>query len=244
MAYVEGAGKRRVLVLHGWALDSAVWSMTRSVTDLTDFTYAYVDFPGYGANSAMPPAQSINEMAQFGVAAADELGWDVFCVLGHSMGGATALRMGAMIPDRVESVVALTPVAAEGTPLPEKTYDAFDAGFADPEPLLGPLAPNLSRRQLANIVARCHQSAGQQTWSAYLRNWTAADVARGLEDYEGPTHLFIGEHDGLVTAEYLGVTDRHLVNSSIGVISGAGHYPMLEQPEQSVSAWEHAFNRS
>src|SRR5687767_10753338 len=50
IAAIEGNGDHRVLVLHGWALDSSVWLKARALTDQSRFTYAYVDFPGYGVN--------------------------------------------------------------------------------------------------------------------------------------------------------------------------------------------------
>ena len=56
LAAVEGAGAEKVLVLHGWALDSSVWLPARWLTDQERFTYAYVDYPGYGVNRDAEPA--------------------------------------------------------------------------------------------------------------------------------------------------------------------------------------------
>jgi pimeloyl-ACP methyl ester carboxylesterase len=52
-------------------------------------------------------------MAASAMAAADSLGWDHFDILGHSMGGATALRVATLTPERVSAVVALTPVSPQ-----------------------------------------------------------------------------------------------------------------------------------
>ncbi|WP_409185927.1 alpha/beta fold hydrolase [Amycolatopsis sp. VS8301801F10] len=240
VATIEGAGPARVLVLHGWALDSTVWAMSRSFTDLARFTYAYLDFPGYGAASKEAPAAGLDEMARDALAAAGELGWDRFSVLGHSMGGAAAIRLATLAPDRVQGVVALTPVAAGGTPLPQDTYAGFDASFPTPAPVLQPLAPNLTDRQVANLVARCHQTMDQATWSAYLKNWTGADFVKELGAFPGPVRICYGADDGLVNAAYLEETVTGLARADLVRLEGAGHYPMLEQPEASVAQWEDA----
>ena len=61
---IEGAGSRKVLVLHGWALDSTVWLGSRWCANTRDFTWAYFDFPAYGVNRALPPADGVDGMAQ------------------------------------------------------------------------------------------------------------------------------------------------------------------------------------
>jgi pimeloyl-ACP methyl ester carboxylesterase len=64
IAAVEGSGDHKVLVLHGWVMDAGVWLPTRALSDVSTFTFAYVDFPGYGSNrpvSELP--DSIDAMA-------------------------------------------------------------------------------------------------------------------------------------------------------------------------------------
>jgi len=143
IAAVEVSGAQRVPVLHGWALDSKVWLDTRALIDHTRFTCAYFDFSGYGSNRSVPLAGGMEGMAASAMAAADSLGWDHFDILGHSTGGATALRMATLSPERVSAVVALTPVSPEGTPLDEAIYESFKSAWADPGPVLRSLAPHL-----------------------------------------------------------------------------------------------------
>ena len=68
LAVVDGSGRQHVLVLHGWALDSGIWSTSRPLTNVEEFTYAYFDFPGYGTQRSSPPAAGLDDMdrATFG----------------------------------------------------------------------------------------------------------------------------------------------------------------------------------
>lgn len=245
IAAVEGNGMHRVLVLHGWALDSGVWLAARAFSDQARFTYAYLDFPGYGVNRNVPPAASFDAMAAAALKAADELQWDRFSVLGHSMGGATALRVATLAPQRVRSVVALTPVSPAGTPLDAATYATFKGAWADPGAAIrSALAPEISGTDLRNLVARNRASMSQSVWETYLANWTSPDFMSELKRYTGPVTLFHGESDPFVTAGYLADTTKALSNGQLRCIVKAGHYPMVEQPALTVSLCEEALATS
>lgn len=244
--FVEGSGDTRVLVLHGWALDSAVWAATRLETDLHRFTYAFVDFSGYGPNQseAGRSADGIDGMATQALAAADELGWKSFTVLGHSMGGAAALRLATMAPDRVSSVVALTPVSPFGTPFDEETYKGFESAYSNPGPTLGGLAPHLTDSQLQNIVSRSQMVLDRDVWETYLANWSNSAFGGELPRYSGQVVLAYGASDPFVTKEYLQATADALPHASMIAIENAGHYPMVEQPVQTVRLWEDAITHN
>ncbi|MDI9975607.1 alpha/beta hydrolase [Rhodococcus sp. IEGM 1307] len=240
IAAIEGSGDHRILVLHGWALDSSVWLTARARTDQSRFTYAYLDFPGYGVNRPEAPADGIDGMAAVALDAADQLGWSTFSVLGHSMGGTTALRVATLAPERVTSVVALTPVSPAGTPLDEATYGSFAGAWADPGAAIrGALAPHIDETDLKNLVDRNRSTMDQATWESYLKNWTSPDFLDRMGTYEGPTTLIVGESDPFVTAEYLGDTLAALKNGNLKTIRGkAGHYPMVENAPETVALSE------
>lgn len=241
IAAIEGSGAQYVLVLHGWALDSNVWLDTRALVDDTRFTYAYFDFPGYGSNRSVPPAEGMEGMAASALAAADSLGWDHFSILGHSMGGAAALRVATLAPERVSAVVALTPVSPQGTPLDEATYNSFKSAWEDPGPVLKSLAPHLTTEQLDTIVGNTRATMNQSVWEAYLANWTQADFFKTLKNCSAPVSLAYGDSDPFVTAQYLSDTAASLREGALLGIDKAGHYPMIENPRETVQLWESAF---
>jgi pimeloyl-ACP methyl ester carboxylesterase len=245
IAAVDGVGDCKVLVLHGWVLDSGVWLAARALSDVTRFTYAYVDFPGYGVARNERPAQGMDEMAQSALDAAAALGWQQFSVLGHSMGGAAALRVASLASDQVLSVAAVTPGAPAGTPLDEETYAALLAAWADPGAAIkGGLAPNIDAEDLDRLVARCRASMDQPTWDAYFANWTGCAFLDELRDLTIPVSLFCGESDPFVTPAYLDQTLRALKNGRLEVLPKSGHYPMIEAAASSVPIWETALLRT
>lgn len=244
IAAIEGAGEQKVLVLHGWALDSGVWLASRARSNTRDFTWAYVDFPGYGVNRSLPPAEGVDGMAHAALAAADALGWKSFSVVGHSMGGATAMRVATLRPNSVSHVVAITPVSPGGTPLDEATFAAFDGAWQDPGAAIkGNLSPHIKADDLERLVDRNRASMDKATWTAYLKNWTSPKFMQDLQKFRGPITLLYGETDPFVTSTYLQATVAAAHNASLHPIAQAGHYPMVENTVATQDAVEAALRR-
>jgi pimeloyl-ACP methyl ester carboxylesterase len=179
-------------------------------------------------------------MARTALNAVDELGWTSFSVLGHSMGGAAALRVATLRPDAVISVAAVTPVSPGGTPLDAATLAAFDDAWSDPGTAIKTyLAPNIRADDLGRLLDRNRASMDKAAWSRYLHNWTSCSFLSELSRYHGPVTLFHGESDPFVTPSYLDAPLRMLPQSKLETLAGAGHYPMVEAtaPTQAACAW-------
>lgn len=240
-AAIEGNGPHNVLVLHGWALDSGVWLATRALSNVKDFTWAYFDFPGYGVNRPSQPAEGVDGMAASALSAVDKLGWTTFSVVGHSMGGLTALKIATMRPDAISRVVALTPVSPGGTPLDEATYAAFAGAWDDPGAAIrSSLAPGIREGDLERLLARNRASMDRPTWEAYLKNWTSPDFMSDLQRIESPATIMYGETDPFVSEDYLRPTVEHLPQGRLLKLPSVGHYPMVEAPAETQEAIEMA----
>jgi len=142
----------------------------------------------------------------------------------------------------VNSVYALTPVSPGGTPLDAETYETFRSAYPSHGAILRQLAPHLTDDQLDDIVSRGGTTLDRSVWEAYLANWTSASFADELGRYSAPTTLAVGGSDPFVTAEYLADTLSRLQAGRLMTIEGAGHYPMIEQTEVTVSLWEGALS--
>lgn len=245
VAAVEGSGDHKVLVLHGWVMDAGVWLQTRALSDVSTFTFSYVDFPGYGSNRpADELPDSMDAMARIAMEAAADLGWDRYSIVGHSMGATTALRVATLAPDAVTSVVALSPVNPAGTPLDAATLQGFRDAWHDPAAAVGAfLSPTMSHADLKRLTARNRASLDQAVWDRYLLNWVEPNFFDDLQSFPGQVTLLTGEQDPFVTQAALAAIDSGLPNSRAGVIGNAGHYPSIEAPQETCDAIEQALSR-
>jgi pimeloyl-ACP methyl ester carboxylesterase len=234
-----GSGPTRVLVLHGWALDSSVWQWAMPAVDRNRFTYALVDFPGYGRDAGTPPADGMTVMAEAALSAADTLGWDTFTVLGHSMGGTAALRMAGLVPARVQRVCAVAPIGAGGYPVDEESYGKFEAAWPDVGWIVRFVSPGLVEDRADALTGLSARTLTKPTWDRYLANWTGADFAGAL-DGTVPTRFVLGESDPIATPDHLAETLAALPQADVVTVTDAAHFPMVERPEAAVEAWERA----
>lgn len=118
-----GKAARRVsFFTTGWG-DSANYEPLIPCLDPSTYTYVFADVRGYGTSRHLTGAYSVEEVTADAFRLADKLGWQRFHVIGHSMTGIVVQRMtvdnwtsGAK---RLKSVVAITPVSADGYPADE-----------------------------------------------------------------------------------------------------------------------------
>lgn len=101
------AGLIPVLALHGW-LDNAN-SFLGLAEHLNGIDLVALDLPGHGLSSSRPDGvrYHFDDYVFDVIAAADELGWEQFHLLGHSLGGAVASILAAASPKRVSSLALI-----------------------------------------------------------------------------------------------------------------------------------------
>ena len=117
-------GSIPVLALHGW-LDNA-----HSFIGIADHVHGLdlvaLDFPGHGLSAARPEGvrYHFDDYVFDVLAAARDLGWERFHLLGHSLGGAVSSIVAAACPDVVMSMAlieGLGPMSAA----PDKTASGW-----------------------------------------------------------------------------------------------------------------------
>lgn len=105
-----------LLALHGW-LDNAGSFDAIAPLLCTHFHIVAIDLPGHGRSGWRPAGTWYHYVDYVSdvIAAADELGWSKFSLLGHSLGGTVASVFAACRPqsvDRLLLIEALGPIAA------------------------------------------------------------------------------------------------------------------------------------
>ncbi|MFB7276755.1 alpha/beta fold hydrolase [Streptomyces hydrogenans] len=240
---VHGDGPGRALVLHNWFGDRSSFDPLRAHLDETAGSYAFVDCRGYGEARDADGAYTMEEVAADALAVADDLGWDSFSVIGHSMGGKAAQLMLLDAPDRVRSIVGISPVSAAGFPLDEESRQLF-AGAADDPALRRVIIDHTTGGRhtgpwLDAVVDRSVGRSSVAAFRAYLDSWSGPDFHERVRDNPTPVLLVVGAHDPALGAEAMEATWlRWYPNARLEVLADAGHYPPEETPKDLARAIE------
>jgi pimeloyl-ACP methyl ester carboxylesterase len=99
---VQGSGYPLVF-LHGYLESADIWTGFATAFPKS-FRIVAIDLPGHGKSGVPGPVATMDEMAAAVVGVMDELDIKKFFVVGHSMGGYTALALLEHFPDRLSGI--------------------------------------------------------------------------------------------------------------------------------------------
>jgi pimeloyl-ACP methyl ester carboxylesterase len=245
LATIEaGEGGRPLLLVHGF---------TGAKEDFADHLDALAgagwhvvapDLPGHGSSHPEGAEFGFDAYAAAVLAVADELGWDRFALLGHSMGGVVAQHLVLAEPGRVSALVLMDTspdrVGVDGELVDLACEVAATQGLAallEIQRALGSPLDTPSGQALHERPGwREHQDrkflrCSPEMYVTMARLLTTAPSRAGqLADLDVPTLVLVGEDDVLLREP----SDRlaaAVPGARLVVIPGAGHSPQIESPE-------------
>lgn len=168
-----------------------------------------------------------------------------FALAGLSMGGIVAMEMLAHAPGRVERLALL-----DTNPLPEtdavrarrapQIARALEGGLASvmrDEMKPNYLADGPGRAAILDLCMEMALGLGAEVFARQSRALAARpDQRETLAAWQGPTLILMGAQDRLCPRDRHETMHALIPGSRFVVIDGAGHLPVLEQPERTTAA--------
>jgi esterase len=229
-----------LVILHGLYGNQGNWSTHARQLAAHYAVYAF-DARNHGQS---PHADSMRlvEMAADVAETMDSLGMSNAHVLGHSMGGKTAMLLALDAPERVRSlvVVDIAPVAYQkGTDLVLNALLSVDlAQLESRDEADAQLAEHITTKTVRDFLLTNLQRSrdGVFRWrinlpaiSAYFEELTGWPEAQRV--YEGPALFIRGEQSDYVLPEYYAAMSRQFPRGTLKTVANAGHWVHSEKPE-------------
>ncbi len=251
-----GNGRECVLVLHDWMGDSGDYEGLIPYLNLETYSYVFADLRGYGKSRLLVGDFTLDEIKADLWRLLEHLGWHQYHVIGHSMTGmvvqAMALDDASSDARRIKSIVAITPVSANGYPADEATKEYFSNLIHNRSEIELSFALFTGQRLSTNwqkLKADRHlQTSKEVALKNYLKMWLETDfsgavkkagiglpilVIGGKKDFSGFQGDFLKSSFGALYEKVV-----------FSFIEDAGHYPMQETPVLLVSLIEEFFERN
>jgi len=239
LSWDESGSGPAIVLLHAGIADRTMWASHMPALAAAGLRVVAPDLPGFGQT---PPATDEQAPWSDVLSTMDALQIDRAIIVGSSFGGAVALRIAAIAPDRVAALV-LASAPAPGVDPSQGLLAAWDAeesalarGDVDAaveavlDAWLLPGAPRALRERVAIMQRR-----------AFELQMVAEDVPEApdpledrpeaLADVAVPALVLVGEHDMPDFHESAQLLGRMLPHARTETISGAGHLAPLERPE-------------
>ena len=234
-----GGAKSPVVLAHGFSDDGLCWTPVAEVL-APDYDVIMVDARGHGQSDAAEQGYNVADMAGDLRGVIAGLGLHRPPVVGHSMGGGTALAMAALYPD-VPGALLLEDAA----PLGLAGMDMPDA--AERSARISAMIAGLRQKTREQLIAE--QRASSPTWSeAELGPWAdsklrlrpqvvgfnpavAVDWPVVLGRVTCPALLIAADpdHGGMITAERAAIFQSFLPQLRVIPVAKAGHNVRREQ---------------
>lgn len=262
-------GRSGALLLHGLGNSKSYWDPVGSLLDTPSQVLA-ADLPGFGGSRHLPSRSSLESLTTL----LESFSVSEWTIVGHSLGGFYALELAAHLGELVKRVVLVDatlyraylalrdPVEYVGrSPKFALTLAAQFAGalvpfqvataqlLADSEILrkatLWPFVASPGDLDRSALLPALSGNGGASSAIALLGTARGMDLGSLLRSVQQEVYSVRGESDRLIDQVDIEFYSQNLDRFKQDIqIPGAGHWPMLEQPERlaellkQIGVWE------
>jgi pimeloyl-ACP methyl ester carboxylesterase len=255
-AFITQAGLENnmtVVLVHGMG-DRAARDWERVIPELAKKYHVIAfDLPGFGRSSKGNNLYSPAQYAAFIKWVVDQYARKPFVLIGHSMGGALALKYASLYPEHLHRLILVDAAAIlHHVALGKELYMMDDSPKGpskrspmrtkDRDGIVRSLLDSLSNDERANQLEQAlnNSSLRQVVLGGDPKKISGTalmleDFGRTVNDVHTPILLIWGEHDKIAPLRTARALVGVLPEARLEIIPQTGHTPMLERPE--------AFNR-
>ena len=224
-----------LVFIHGSGDSARTWNPV--IDRLPGYDCLALNLPGHGdrMDRPGPSAMSVADYADSARAALARRELAGITLVGHSLGGAIALRMALEYPALIGRIV-LIGTGARLRVLPAILEGAQGAGSRE------------AHHELVRMSFAPEHAAQSEEYFAALEPYApgilgrdlaacdACDMMTALGRIEQPALIITGEEDRSTPPKYATYLRDHLENARLALIPGAGHYVQVEAPDAVAAA--------
>jgi pimeloyl-ACP methyl ester carboxylesterase len=238
IGYVTGRGGireglRTLVFVHGSGGSRLHWNYQRQFFKKS-YNVVMVDLPGHG-EARSEGEDSVGAYAGHLLHLLRALPGDVFCLFGHSLGGAIVQEFTLLYPQYVEALV-LVGTGARLRVLPE-ILEGIQERFEETVKLICDYA--FSKKSSADLIQNGIEAMLKTRATVLYGDFAACnrfDIMDRVGNIRAPILVVCGSDDLLTPPKYAHFLAEKITGARVEIIDGAGHMVMIEKPDE--------FNRS
>lgn len=228
-----------VVFVHGWLGSWDLWRPTMEALAWTHRCYA-LDLWGFGESGKRSATAMVSNYIDLVAQFLDALGIERAAVIGHSMGGTTALGAAIRYPERVSRVGVIgSPIVGRSLAL---LLQLAGVGWIGRATRLLPGALPLGLQLAAPVITRGHRiwapmvvrDVGRTTPESFfssIGSLRRTDLRPQLERIRVPTLGVYGQRDVIVHPHQYKPLAAGVPQARIEILPRSGHFPMLDEPD-------------
>lgn len=237
--YADRGEGTAVVLLHGFVGSADYWERIVPLLE-GHFRCIVPDLLGHGQSEAPPGPYTIEQMADGVADLLDALGIEQAVLLGHSMGGYTALSFAERYPNRLSAfgLIHSMPLPDDAAGKEKRDAVAERVLREGVGPFVEQSAPNWfapdhakrMRAELARVLEIGFATKPEGAAGAALAMRDRPDRGQVIRDSDLPVLLIAGSEDGIAPPEKAFAAENSRTVKR--TIEGAGHMSLFEAPQE------------
>ena len=228
---VQGSGTPALVFVHGWCCDKTYWDAQVQYFS-KQHKVVTIDLAGHGESGLGRESYTMEAFGKDVEAVVDKIGLDNVVLIGHSMGGPVILEASRRIPDRVIGIVgADTFHNVEQKVKIDEFLALFRADFAETtadfvRAMFTPTSDSVLVEKIVADMSAAPQQVGLGAVEALL-NYRNSELTRALQQVRAPIRCINSDRNPTDVE----AGRRYASSFEVALMSGVGHFVMLEDPE-------------
>ncbi len=217
------------LILHGWGSNSERWAPVAELISKNGFKVIVPDLPGFGKSDALTAPWNMNNYINWLEGFVKDLNLRDFYLMGHSFGGALAVKLAIKHPQDVKELFLVAAASVRKRTVKKSAYKTVSS-----------LAKNFSflpfygffRKAFYKfIIRKSDYPYVEGVMKETFKNVIFEDLSQFTGFIRTPTVIIWGDKDKSTPVEDAYFMNKKIKNSKLVIISGAGHILNRECPE-------------
>ncbi len=225
---VFGEGKP-FLVLHGWGSNSDRWASVAEEISKKGFKVIVPDLPGFGKSDALSTAWNMNNYVKWVEDFIKEIKVGEFYLMGHSFGGALAVKLTIKRPQDVKRLFLVAAASVRKRTTKKWAFNNISKVIKKLSFL--PFYNFFRKSFYKFIIRKSDYPYVEGLMKETFKNVISEDLSQFTGFIRTPTVIIWGDKDESTPVEDAYFMNKKIRNSKLAIIKGAGHILNKECPE-------------
>lgn len=217
------------LILHGWGSNSDRWVAVADQISQKGFKVIIPDLPGFGKSDILPVAWNMNNYIKWLEEFVKELNIGEFYLMGHSFGGALAVKLAINHAQEVKKLFLVSAASVRKKTAKKSAFKSISKIVKIFSFL--PFYQLFRKAFYKFIIVRSDYPYVEGVMKETFTNVIFEDLSQFTGFIKTPTIIIWGDKDKSTPIDDAHFMNQKIKNSKLFIISGAGHILNRECPE-------------
>ena len=218
-----------ILILHGWGSRAGNWSRVKELLENQRYKVFVPDLPGFGENSSLSRVWEIDDYVEWVSDFCEKNNLSQFFLLGHSFGGAVAVKFSLKYPEKVKKMFLVASSGIRRKTIKKEILKKI-ANFLKFFSFL-PFYFSIRKIFYKIIIRKSDYPYTKGIMKETYLKIVNEDLSFCFSEVSVPTIIIWGDKDDVLPVKNAYFINQKIKNSNLVIVPGANHDLERKVPE-------------